>query len=471
MKVYNFCNRASDAVVHPLFEGANNMAKKFLHGNLLVLFVVLVLAGCIVRVPTPNNPPAKPSNPSPTDKAQNISLVPTLTLSWECSDPDNDSLTYDIYLGEDTPTLVKSGYTKTSYTPDTLSYDKTYYWKVVAKDAKGAVKEGDIWSFTVESGDGEVNFNDEKLESIVRETLRIKSDQPVTRKDMLGLWSLSASESGISDLSGLEYALNLRILHLWMNQISDISALSGLVNLRELYLDANQIEDISALENLVNLYDLDLSDNQISDISVLSNLTNLMYLDLSYNNISDIQALKNLVNLYSLSLDGNQISDISAIKNLVNLDNLYLGENQISDISAISNLLCLTTLYLNDNQISDMSPIANLSRLRDLHLNNNQIQDISALSNFKELYYLDLGYNQISDISGLEDIKALHYLYLNNNQIEDITPLVESQFVINYNGYYYCYINVEENNLDLTPGSDDWNNIQVLIGKGIDVDY
>lgn len=468
------------------------MVKKFLHINLLVLFVIIVLAGCIVRVPSVNNPPAKPSNPSPTDKAYNISLVPTLTLSWECSDPDNDSLTYDIYLGEDTPTLVESGYTKTSYTPDTLSYDKTYYWKIVAKDAKGAVAEGDIWSFTVESGDGEVNFNDENLENAVRRILRIKSDQPVTKKDMLSLQSLSANESGISDLSGLEYALNLRILDLSMNQVSDISVLSGLVNLRELCLYGNQIEDISALENLVNLYDLELSDNQISDISILSNLTNLIYLDLSYNNISDIQALKNLVNLVSLSLDGNQITDISAIKNLVNLTGLYLGENQISDISAISNLLCLRELYLNDNQISDMSPIANLSGLRDLYLSNNQIQDISALSNFEQLYYvdlsynqienipalyfnfvycLDLGHNEISDISGLKDIKALQYLYLNNNQIEDITPLVESQFVINYNGYFYCLIDVGENNLDLTPGSDDMNNIQAIIDKGINVYY
>ncbi|MBO8166587.1 MAG: leucine-rich repeat domain-containing protein, partial [Kosmotoga sp.] len=101
-------------------------------------------------------PPEKPSNPNPSNGAQGIGINPT--LSWECSDPDGDDLTYDIYFGTSSnPPLKKTGHTSKSYNPGTLSYNTTYYWKIVAKDGKDGETEGPVWSFTttnlLESGD------------------------------------------------------------------------------------------------------------------------------------------------------------------------------------------------------------------------------------------------------------------------------------------------------------------------------
>ncbi|MEO0275149.1 MAG: Ig-like domain-containing protein, partial [candidate division WOR-3 bacterium] len=97
-----------------------------------------------VRVNVKNNkPPNQPSNPNPADGAINVST--NTTLSWACSDPDGDSLVYDIYFGTDTtPPLVRSNHTSTSYNPGTLNYSTTYYWKVVAKDGRGGVTEGPV---------------------------------------------------------------------------------------------------------------------------------------------------------------------------------------------------------------------------------------------------------------------------------------------------------------------------------------
>lgn len=95
----------------------------------------------------PNQPPSQPSNPNPADGATNVSTTPT--LSWTCTDPDGDTLTYDIYFGtSSTPPLVASNHTSSSYNPGTLQYNTTYYWKVVAKDGKGGETAGPIWSFT-----------------------------------------------------------------------------------------------------------------------------------------------------------------------------------------------------------------------------------------------------------------------------------------------------------------------------------
>jgi len=97
-----------------------------------------------------NNPPTTSSNPSPVNGATDVSLTPTLT--WEASDPDGDSITFDVYFGTSSnPPLVVSNLTTNSYTPGTLNSNTTYYWKIVAKDGKGGVTEGPVWSFTTQN--------------------------------------------------------------------------------------------------------------------------------------------------------------------------------------------------------------------------------------------------------------------------------------------------------------------------------
>ena len=98
----------------------------------------------------PNTAPNLPSSPNPMNYATNVIINPS--LSWSCTDPDGDALTFDIYLGTSSnPSLVSSGYSTTSFYPGTLSYNTTYYWQIIARDNKGAVTSGSIWSFTTEA--------------------------------------------------------------------------------------------------------------------------------------------------------------------------------------------------------------------------------------------------------------------------------------------------------------------------------
>jgi Leucine-rich repeat (LRR) protein len=179
-----------------------------------------------------------------------------------------------------------------------------------------------------------VNFPDPNLEAAIREALN-KPSGAIHASELAGLANLTASDSGIEYLSGLQYCTNLTELDLWHNQISDISPLG----------------------NLTNLTYLELGDNGISDISPLANLTNLMYLYLYSNEIGDIFSIGNLTNLKSLSLQYNQVDDISPLASLTGLTELDLWSNQISDITPLANLTDLTLLYLPRNQISDVSPL------------------------------------------------------------------------------------------------------------------
>ena len=140
---------------------------------------------------------------------------------------------------------------------------------------------------------------------------------------MSSLTWLSARNSNIISLTGLEFATNLTHLYLhdrkvfgvWVNSnaITNFSPLSGLTNLTDLYLGNNAITDISPLSGLTNLTNLILYDNTITDISPLSGLTNLTELVLWENSITDVSPLEGLINLTILELSNNPIADFSPL--------------------------------------------------------------------------------------------------------------------------------------------------------------
>ena len=181
----------------------------------------------------------------------------------------------------------------------------------------------------------EIDIPDSNLRAAIAAEIGVSPNTPIYRGPLETLTRLNASNTNISDLTGLEFATKLTELNIMANSISDISSLSGLTNLKTLYLGYNEISDISSLSGLTNLERLHLSGNSISDISSLSGLTNLETLYLGYNEISDISSLSGLTNLERLHLYGNSISDISSLSGLTNLKWLYLDQNDIADLSPL----------------------------------------------------------------------------------------------------------------------------------------
>lgn len=97
-----------------------------------------------------NDPPQVPSQPEPYDNALEVDI--DTHLSWICSDPNGDEITYNIYFGTyNTLEMVTQNHPTNNFDPGILHYDSSYFWKIVAYDIAGDSTEGPLWSFTTKS--------------------------------------------------------------------------------------------------------------------------------------------------------------------------------------------------------------------------------------------------------------------------------------------------------------------------------
>ena len=116
----------------------------------------------------------------------------------------------------------------------------------------------------------QVNIPDPNLRKAVERALGKAQGAPITDEEMATLADLSAVNSNIGDLTGLNFASSLTTLELDSNQIVDIALLASLTQLTELSLNSNQIPDITPLAGLIQLRGLGLYHNQsLVDTSLL----------------------------------------------------------------------------------------------------------------------------------------------------------------------------------------------------------
>lgn len=286
-------------------------------------------------------------------------------------------------------------------------------------DGNGSIDFSDFLSFvndfgkaSLEGGDeNDVNIPDVNLRAVIADSLGKGRDEAITRAEMATLTHLEAQEANISDLTGLEFAINLTYLWLTGNPITDLSPLCDLTNLTGLVLFGNTITDISALSNLTNLIHLNLAGNSISDISALSNLTNLEYLDLGYNSISDISVLSNLTNLTYLNLSDNAISDLSPLMANTGFgseDRVFVQNNPLSAESLTTHL---PALYSRLDQSAYRGPCVPI-------LPKTLSEDAGTSHTLQTSYYLHVDHTKIRP--EFPDAAAIAYADFNEDGHTDV---------------------------------------------------
>lgn len=273
-----------------------------------------------------------------------------------------------------------------------------------------------------------IRFPDTNLDAALRVALN-RDVGSIRVADLEKLRSFDGTGAGITNLSGLDKAVNLQELYLEENNIVDISPLSTMHALRALNLRDNQIVTLTPLSTLTTLRELDLGINDITDIRPLAGLLQLQLLNLERNgNLIDIRTLQHLTALKELSLaftgiaqndviDGAGNGDgLTALKPLTNLTFLDLAATDTYDLRSLNGLTALKELILFECLIENIAPLAPLVNLRELQLSANGIIDISALAGLEQLRILTLQMNQIASIAPLVRNQGL-----GNNDIVRLT--------------------------------------------------
>ena len=275
---------------------------------------------------------------------------------------------------------------------------------------------------------GQVHIPDSNLRAVIAAELGKNPNAPITAEEIKRLSNLDACredpcDKGIRDLTGVQFATNLRRINISHNQVSDLSPIAGLTDLRELRITDNPVSDISPVRGLTNLNHLGFGGCQVSDISPVRGLTNLAHLDFSHNQVSDISPVKGLTNLDRLRCNDNLVSDMSPVAGLTNLTWLDMHDMIVSDLSPLAQLINLEILTFDHNEVSDISPLSGLINLKGLRTWGNRFSDISPLAGLTKLEWVNICGAELSDLSHLANLTGLRELYLVSNGISDISPL------------------------------------------------
>ena len=297
---------------------------------------------------------------------------------------------------------------------------------------------GEDWLELNSYNDTPVNIPDENLRKALL-YLDSDGDGVLTVEDLRKInGSVYYGNSGIKNLTGLEYAINMTGLQVPNNQITDLAPIKNLTNLMLLDISNNDINDLTPILGLTRLQNLYARNNKLTEIPDMKGLSSLMLYS-SINGDPESIFIGNLIpregfegkfnqklteewlNKNSYDATVIEIPDENLAKAIRNLVPDSDGDGKFNK----SELRALTTLYANGRHIKDLTGLEYAENLVAVGLERNQITDVTLLANLPKLAYVDLIDNQITDIAPLASLKQLQSLKLSNNQITDISPLAE----------------------------------------------
>jgi internalin A len=292
--------------------------------------------------------------------------------------------------------------------------------------------------------DAQVEFVDPNLEAAVRQTLG-KPVGTITPSDMATITLLEVGWANITNLTGLEWATNVKTIYLPGNSLTDVTPLQGLSSLSALSLEWNELVSVPPLTNAALTF-LDLLGNPVTNIDNLAGLSNLASINFEACSIHDAAPLRFCPRLQVLSLYKNKITDISVLSTLTNLGSLDLGANlnlgtlagapelpaltnvsvdvcSLTNLAGIENWPSLQTVDISQNSLTNCSALAACTNLQSLSAWGNPLGTTAALGNLPVLKTLTVDRASLSNLCCLGALPGLQSVSAANNKLQTLTGL------------------------------------------------
>lgn len=250
----------------------------------------------------------------------------------------------------------------------------------------------------------------------------------IQEEDNVGLSGL-----GISDLTGIEYFINLNQLYCSFNQLSNLPVLPN--SLTTLNCQSNQLTSLPNLPATLSLllcYDNQLTSlpnlpgtltslscgkNQLTSLPILP--ATLVALSCSDNQLTSLPILPN--SLRSLQCLSNQLTSLPNLP--ISITEIYCSQNLLSNLPNLPD--SLSVLYCQNNQLTSLPDLP--ANLIILNCSDNQLTSLPNLPNsFIHLYCSD---NSLTSLPNLPN--AIRKLFCNNNNITCFPVFPDSILWIN----------------------------------------
>lgn len=333
----------------------------------------------------------------------------------------------------------------------------------------------------------EVTIPDSNLNKIVHNELLIPMSDPLTSEDLARLVFISARNSDIADLTGMEYCVNLLHADFSYNKISNLTPLSGNEAIQYLDISYNSLEDIEAISTIINIQNLNIrSANQGSyienhfDLSPLLKLAKISILDISDNQITVCDVISQLISLTELTAEQFEINteesqklsklanlnkfitsdgkftnvnffsgmpnigyislsrcslfmDNNPFKGLSKLEYLAITQNSLmQDITPITENNSIKTLHFVDSTITP-DPIVNMNNLTELQINNCGVTNLDFIVGCTNLINLNANTSTVTDISPVSTLPKLQSLTIQYSLISDLSSIKNCKSLTNLN--------------------------------------
>ena len=224
-----------------------------------------------------------------------------------------------------------------------------------------AAKITNLGTLSASSFEEQVIDNKAFIEAVGEQVAWTKNDDgtvsltPENLAAIENVTSLDVSEKSLSDLSGIEYFVNLISLDCKKNNLTSL--------------------DVS---NLTKLTVLTCNENQLTKLDV-SSLTKLSNLNCQNNQLTTLDVSQNAA-LWDLRCSNNQLTELN-VSNNPGLRILYCTDNLLTALDIEKNT-SLSTLYCNNNQLAGLSVSGNTA-LTKLHCHANRMSELNVTNNLK----------------------------------------------------------------------------------------
>ena len=212
----------------------------------------------------------------------------------------------------------------------------------------------------------------------------------LTPAERYAVTEIDVENKYISNLSGLQFFPNLKVLNCSHNRLTKLDVSKNTV-LQELVCWENQLTSLDVSQNTA-LQELACFENQLTSLDVSQNPA-LQKLNCGHNRLTSLDVSQNTA-LQELACFENQLTSLDVSQNPA-LQKLNCGHNRLTSLDVSKNTE-LTYLKCNYNRLTEL--------------------DVSKNT---ELTYLDCGYNRLTELDVSQNTK-LTALYFVSNKITSL---------------------------------------------------